>query len=305
MESTVSRKVAVIATGGTVAGVLNADGSGYTPGVLGADEILERAGVSPEETETVQLCNVNSDDITGDIWLEMASLVRRFTGRDDICGVIILHGSDTLEETAYFLSLTADTDKPVVITGSMKPATDENADGPRNICDAVAAVRAPESYGKGAMVCFAGHLFSAGSVCKTSTTDTDAFSGIEIGTVCDGCVLYADGYVRDSRYFDISETDCLPNVSVVYFSVDADPRLLEYAATHSDGIVVAGAGAGEYSIGFREMISGFDVPVVVCSRVHGGQVPDTVLMNEDCISAGGLSPQKAAVLLRLFLAAGC
>ncbi len=303
-------KIIVLATGGTIAGVGEAGKTtGYIPGALTADELLfavpQLAEVAP--IEAIQICNVNSDDITAEIWLTLANQINELAADPDVKGFVITHGTDTMEETAYFLNLTVKTDKPVVLTGSMRPATSISADGPMNLYEAVCVAASDEAVGKGVLIVFSDRIFSARSVTKTSTYNVMAISAGEmgaIGVVRDNTVfLYESPSKKHTTEteFDIAGLSALPKVSILYFSVDADPELLRFAAGRADGLVIAGAGAGEFSKEWIEVINGLSIPVVISSRIDDGVITGDNLLCGNTVAANNLSPQKAAILLRLAL----
>ena len=303
-------KIVVLATGGTIAGVGDAGKTtGYKPGTLTAEQLLaavpELSNVA--EIEAIQVCNVNSDDITADIWLTLASTINEMAKDPTVKGFVVTHGTDTMEETAYFLNLTVKTDKPVVLTGSMRPATSISADGPINLYESVCVAASDEAVGLGVLIVFADRIYSARDVSKTSTYSVMAIAAGETGAV---------GIVRDNMVymyqipnklhtlrteFDVSGLTSLPKVSILYFSVDADPELLRYAAERSDGLVIAGAGAGEFSEKWIDIINGLTIPVIISSRINDGVITKDNLLSKNTVAANNLPPQKAAVLLRLAL----
>ena len=304
------KTVVVLATGGTIAGV-GEEGktAGYKPGSLTAEELISAV---PElknvaNIEAVQVCNVNSDDITDEIWLKLSKLINEKATDPAVAGFVITHGTDTMEETAYFLNLTVKTDKPVVLTGSMRPATSISADGPMNLYEAVSLAASEKAIGKGVMVLFSDRIYSARSALKTSTYHVSAISSGEmgaLGVVRDGEVYFYENSTKlhtTNTEFDIADVDKLPKVSIIYFSVDANPELLEFAAGKSDGIVIAGAGAGEFSEDYKRVIENLTIPVVISSRVNDGIIIPENLLCKNTIAADNLPPQKAAILLRLAL----
>ena len=252
-----------------------------------------------------QICNVNSDDITSEIWIELANRINEMAQDENISGFVITHGTDTMEETAFFLNLAVKTDKPVVLTGSMRPATAISADGSMNLYQAVCVAASKESRGKGVMVVFSDKIFSARSVKKVSTYNVMAISAGEtgsIGVVRNNEVSFYEETTRKHTVdteFDVKGVTKLPNVQIVYFAVDADPEMVKYAAEHADGLVIAGAGAGEFSEGFIDAINGFDIPVVISSRIDDGIITQDAVLCDKTVAANDLSPQKAAILLRL------
>lgn len=303
-------KIVVLATGGTIAGVGDAGKTaGYKPGTLTAEELLlavpELAEVAP--IEAIQVCNVNSDDITAEVWLTLANTINELADDPEVKGFVITHGTDTMEETAYFLNLTVKTDKPVVLTGSMRPATSISADGPMNLYEAVCVAASDEAVGKGVLIVFSDRIYAARSVTKTSTYNVMAISAGEmgaIGVVRDGIVFLYETPSRKhttEAEFDLTGLSALPKVSILYFSVDADPELLRFAAEHSDGLVIAGAGAGEFSEKWIDIINGLSIPVIISSRIDDGVITKDNLLCGNTVAANNLSPQKAAILLRLAL----
>lgn len=306
------KKVVILATGGTIAGVGEAGANtGYVSGlVAGVDlvaavpEIADYADVTVE-----QFCNVNSDDMTGELWLKLAKRIDELAEDGSASGLVdafvITHGTDTMDETAYFLSLTLRTEKPVVLTGSMRPATAKEPDGPANLLGAVQSAVGfaleDEPVGNNVWVYFGGDLFDARRVQKCSASELQPmgidFPGSGAADFDNAC---------ESPFFDISGVTELPRVHVVYFAVDANPRLLEFASAISDGLVIAGAGSGEFSLPWSRALANVDIPVVVATRINHGVVTlnrNLALAPEGVarISAGELPPQKAAVLLRLAL----
>lgn len=306
-------KVIILATGGTIAGVGDeGKTAGYEPGSLTASDLIRAVpqleGVAP--VEAFQVCNVNSDDITDQIWLKLTNTINEMAKDPDVAGFVITHGTDTLEETAYFLNLTVKTQKPVVMTGSMRPATSISPDGPMNLYQAVCVAASEEAVGHGVLVVFSDRIYSARFVTKTSTYHVTAIAAGEMGAIG----LVRDGHVylyetpnklhTTSTEFDISGVSVLPKVSIIYFALDADPELLSFAAERSEGIVIAGAGAGEFSKAFTKVIEKLSIPVVISSRIDDGIIIPDNLLCENTVAADNLSPQKASILLRLALLRG-
>ena len=298
-------KIVVLATGGTIAGV-GEEGKtvGYKPGCLTAEELLSAVPQLADvaDIEAIQVCNVNSDDMTAEVWLTLANTINEMAADPEVKGFVVTHGTDTMEETAYFLNLTVKTDKPVVLTGSMRPATSISADGPMNLYESVCVAASEEAVGQGVLIVFSDRIYTARSVTKISTYSAGETGSI--GVVRDGTVfLYESPSKRHTTgsEFDISGFETLPKVSILYFSVDADPALLAFAAEHSDGLVIAGAGAGEFSEKWIDIINGLTIPVVISSRIDDGVITRDNLLCKTTVAANNLSPQKAAVLLRLAL----
>ena len=302
--------VVLLATGGTIAGSgEQGKETGYKSGAVSIDSMVDAVpGIGDiANIEAVQVCNVNSDDITSEIWIDLANKINKYAKDPNVSGIVITHGTDTMEETAYFLNLTVKTDKPVVLTGSMRPSTATSADGPNNLYQAVCVAASKEAKGKGVLVAFSDMILSARSVMKASTYNVMAITAGDMGAM---------GIVRDDKpyfyeepttlhttksEFDVSEMSSLPDVAIQYFGVDADPDILRYAASHSDGIVIAGAGAGEFSEEYINVINSLNIPVVISSRIDDGIITQNAVLCKNTIAANNLSPQKAAILLRLAL----
>lgn len=312
VPSTIEKEgtVVILATGGTIAGVgESGKTTGYASGTLTADELLQAVpGLDKiANIEAYQICNVNSDDITDEIWIQLTQTINEMAQNPNVLGFVVTHGTDTLEETAYFLNLTVKTDKPVVLTGAMRPATSISADGPMNLYQAVCVAADKTAVGKGVMAVFSDHIYSARSVSKNSTYNVMAISSGTMGAmgiIRDDDVFFYEVPVQAHTMqteFDASELTQLPDVSILYFAVDADPDLLEYAAKNSDGIVIAGAGAGEFSKGYISVIEKLKIPVVISSRIDEGIITQNAVLCSNTIAANNLSAQKAAVLLRLAL----
>lgn len=302
--------VVILATGGTIAGSgEQGKETGYTSGSLSVESLIEAVpGIEDiANIEAIQVCNVNSDDINDETWIELANTINTLASDDKVLGFVITHGTDTMEESAYFLNLTVKTDKPVVLTGSMRPATSISADGPMNLYQSVCVAANEDSKGKGVLVVFSDKIYAARTVSKISTYDVMAISAGEtgsIGIVRNNEVFFYEESLKKhtiNSEFDIKDVNKLPKVNIVYFAVDADPKILRYAASNSDGLVIAGAGAGEFSKEYIEVINSLKIPVVISSRIDDGLITQDAVLCPDTIAANNLSPQKAAILLRLSL----
>lgn len=296
------KRIVVLATGGTIAGVGDAGkDTGYVSGQISGEALVASVPELAEYADVVaeQVCNVNSDDITDKIWIALSRRIAELQEDDAVDGIVVTHGTDTVDETAYFVSLTVRCEKAVIFTGSMKPATAKNPDGPSNLLGAVrVAVGFAVDDDKPAnkvWVYFAGELFDARGVQKCSASALNAM-GVDAPGV--GACYNAPA---EKNFFDISRLQSLPQVNIVYFNVDANPKVLKYAACVSDGLVIAGAGSGEFSLAWAEALKEVDIPVVIASRTHHGVVTLNESLAGGCICAGTLPPQKAAVLLRLAL----
>ncbi len=317
------KNVVILATGGTIAGAgEQGKDIGYKSGAIEAKTLVDAVpGLKDLANIRVeQFCNINSDDITSEIWISLALRIKELLAQDDVDGIVVMHGTDTMEETAFFLSLVLGAEapsiaKPVVLTGSMRPATAAEPDGPANLLFAVqtAVSLRPLCHpglssriysgteSTSVYVAFAGKLMDARSVQKIHANDLDAFAEIRSALSCPP----PSGHHPLVNKFDISSLRELPCVSVLYFNADADAELVRFAAERSAGLVIAGAGAGEFSQSWAKVIADVvaekRIPVVVSTRINSGRIVPEQLLVPGTIAAYGLPPAKAAVLLRLAL----
>ena len=245
-------RIRIIATGGTIAGVsVSSSSSAYTAGQVGIQalinavpQIKDLADVSGE-----QLVNIGSQDMNDQVWIKLANRINQLLNQEGYDGVLITHGTDTMEETAYFLALTVHSNKPVILVGSMRPSTAISADGPANIYNGVAAICTPASQNRGVMVCMNNQLFDAKSIIKTHTTDCATFKGGifgEEGYVYNGKAYYL--YKPEFRQGTASEFSVegmkeLPKVGIVYGYANCSPLPMQaFVNAKFDGIVLAGVG---------------------------------------------------------------
>ena len=294
--------VVVLATGGTIAGEGSiGKATNYRPGQLDVNALVGMAEGAHDiaNVRAVQICNVNSDDITAEHWIALARAIDEMAAEPDIDGFVITHGTDTLDETAYFLNLVVKTDKPVVLTGAMRPATATSADGPMNLLQSIALAGSPQARGRGVMVVFSDGIFGGRDVRKISTFQTDAFSASDFG--CMGYMIDGEPHFYNASSkahttateFEVESIDELPKVAVAYFAIDADPALLDFLVdSGARGIVIAGAGSGCYSKAWNDRSS---------SRIGAGMITHDDAYQGNLVRSNDLAPQKAAVLLRLAL----
>ncbi len=309
------KTVVMLGTGGTIAGS-GAKGrvAGYIPGGIDLNELCSSVYGLEELADIIgiQICSTDSNNVTDREWLRMAKIINSLSALEEIAGFVITHGTNTIEETAYFLHLTVKTDKPVILTGSMRPASAISPDGPMNLYQAVSLAASAEGMRKGVMVVFSDAIYSARDVQKVSTFQTDAFSSRDFGCL---------GYMKEEvphfyqiplkahtmqTEFDIAHMTSLPKVAIAYFHCDADAALLDYMAEHYEGIVIAGCGIGSYSESWRNKVRDLEeknVPVVRSSRVANGIIirHKIIEKSNNVIPADTLSPQKSKILLQLGL----
>ncbi|MCG8685726.1 MAG: type II asparaginase [Desulfobacterales bacterium] len=309
--------VGILATGGTIAGAApSSTQAGYTSGQLNIEGLVSAVPnldkISRIEGE--QFSNVGSQDMSFKIMTGLAKKINQMLSRSDIDGLVVTHGTDTMEETAFFLNLTVKSTKPVVMTGAMRPATAISADGPLNLFNAVAVAAAPESSGRGVMVVMNDRIHGAHSLTKTNTTSVETFlspvNGL-MGTVVFGTVKFFRGPFR--KHTTISEFSPdydlpLPRVDIVYACADMPPDLLQASvANGAKGVVVAGDGNGnmpEAAIRTAADLAQQGIFIVRASRVPTGTVGRNVEVDDDLngfIASDELNPAKARILLMLSL----
>src|SRR5678809_1545946 len=268
-------RVIILATGGTIAGVgASSDRAGYEAGKIPIDQLVgtiptvkKIADISGE-----QISSVGSQDMTIDIWKKLAIRINEIIAKKEADAIVVTHGTDTQEETAYFLDLVVPSEMPVVLTGSMRPATAISADGPKNLYDAITIAINPKSKGRGVLVSFNEGIFDARDVMKLSTTKTNAFGSPNTGPVgqaYDGKVEY---YLRSEREVNptnpivITADTKFPRVDIVYMYADAPSDMIDMLVSKKvDGIVIAGVGNGNFNKTFTDAVKkAVAAGVVVC-----------------------------------------
>lgn len=310
--------VTVLCTGGTIAGTGASSTTtvGYTAAKLGCDTIVD--GV-PELKKVAnvkgeQVFQIASESILNENWLQLSKRINELLKQDDVDGVVVTHGTDTIEETAYFLDLTVKSRKPVVVVGSMRPATAISADGPINLYNSVILAGSKEAIGKGVLTAMNDQISAGREVTKSNTTTADTFRSPDIGIL---------GYMQGGRpyfyrtttrlntansEFDVTGLTSLPQVDIVYAYGNYSSTALDaFVKAGAKGIIHAGPGNG--SVG-KQMVQPLvdarksGVVVVRSARVgsgiiaRNGEQPDD---KYDWVAADNLNPQKARILLMLAL----
>jgi L-asparaginase len=306
--------VTILATGGTIAGsaASSADTTGYTAGTLGVDVLIkavpEMADVAKVSGE--QIVNVDSNEIDTKVLLTLAAKARELLADDAASsGIVITHGTDTLEETAFFLDLTVKSAKPIVLVGAMRPATAISADGPMNLLEAVSLAADWNARNRGVLVVLNDRISSGFYITKTHAGAVDTFKASEqgyLGTFINRkpVFYYAPTEPTAKPFFDVSKYDQLPKVVILYGHQSLDPQLLEAAVnTGAKGIVIAATGDGSISAVVQEKVKEImakGIPVVLSTRTGSG-----IVSPKEIGIAGGLyNPQKSRILLSLALADG-
>lgn len=306
------KHIVIIATGGTIAGSGEfGKAAEYAAGRFSVEEILKSVPAirSLASIQTIQLCNVDSNEINQQRWIELRNQIHEVAKDPQTDGIVVTHGTDTLEETAFFLNLTLHTDIPIVLTGSMRPATSASADGPMNLYQAVALAASDQAKGAGVLAVFSDTIYSGRDIRKTNSYKTDAFEIDHFGSL---------GYMRDDQVYFLNrskrahtltspfsdlEIKEFPKVNIAYWHCDGDGDTLRALCQNAKGLVIAGSGSGNYSQVWQKAIHELakDHLIVRASRVPKGIVFDSAFFdpNHDTISAYTFPAHKARILLML------
>jgi L-asparaginase len=261
-----------------------------------------------------QISNIGSQDMNDEVWLKLARRINELVAKSDVDGIVITHGTDTIEESAYFLNLVVKSKKPVVLTAAMRPSTALSADGPLNFYNAVAVAANKEAVGRGVLVVVNDWIHGASSLTKTSTTAVQTFlspvRGL-IGTVAYGDAEWYRGPVGKNTAdsdFSLDKVTALPRVDIIMAYENMDGALIDAAvASGAKGIVIAGVGNGNMTEGALKALSAQAKKGIICvrsSRVATGNVGRNVEVDDDkmgLVASLDLNPQKSRVLLRLAL----
>jgi L-asparaginase len=309
--------VVVLATGGTIAGAAATDvQAAYTSGQVGVEQLLAAVPQAKKlaNLRGEQISNIGSQDMNDEVWVKLAMRINELLAMPDVAGVVVTHGTDTIEETAYFLNLVVKSKKPVVMTAAMRPSTALSADGPLNFFNAVAVAASKEAAGRGVLVVVNDWIHGASSLTKTSTTAVQTFlspiSGL-IGTIAYGEIEWYRGPVgrnTATSEFTVDKNTTLPRVDIIMAYENMDGAIIDAAvASGAKGLVIAGVGNGNMTTAAVTALAAQAKKGIVCvrsSRVVTGQVGRNVEVDDDkngFVASLGHNPQKARVLLRLAL----
>lgn len=307
------QRVVILGTGGTIAGTAAdaADNVGYTAGQLSVEALVGAVpALSAAALECEQVAQLDSKDMTHAVWQRLAQRAAHHLARAEVAGVVVTHGTDTLEETAWFLHRVLAPGKPLVLTAAMRPATALQADGPQNLLDAVMLARAPQACGVVAVL--AGRVHAAADVVKRHPYRIDAFDSGDAGPVA----AVEEGVLRPFRPWPAAVALGLeriardvarwPRVEIVTSHAGASGAIVDaLVAQGVDGIVVAGTGNGTVHDALAAALrdaQAAGVKVLRATRCIGGAVVGGAA--DELQSAGALSPVKARVELLLELLGG-
>jgi L-asparaginase len=310
-------KIVILATGGTIAGTAaSSTQSGYTSGQVTIDAMLNAVPDAKKiaDLRGEQISNVGSQDMSFEILLKLANRINELTKSGDADGIVITHGTDVMEESAYFLNLVVKTEKPVALVGSMRPSTAMSADGPLNLYNAISVAADPNAKNRGVMVIMNDWIHSSQCLVKTSTTDVQTFMSPMHGLI--GISSYGKNeyyrypskkYGKNSE-FSIEGVKKMPRVDIVYACADMAADLIDASVERgAKGIIIAGVGNGNMNKAsieacHRAVMKG--VVVVRSTRVATGVVGRDVEINDaevGTIASLELNPQKARILLAVAL----
>jgi L-asparaginase len=316
--STKKPRIRILATGGTIAGAQTGQTSyGYQSGKFKVEDLIAAV---PEMNELAQLsgeqvANIGSQDMNDEVWLKLARRVNDVLKSDDVDGVVITHGTDTMEETAYFLDLVAKSDKPVVLVGSMRPATAVSADGPGNLYNAVSVAASPRARGRGVLVVMNDQIHAGRDVEKMNTTNVDTFASPTRGPqglVHSGKIDWFEPSNKPhttKTEFTVAKVDKLPRVDILYAHANMPTDLIEASVRDgAKGLVIAGVGDGNMT---KEAVQALEkaakeknVVVVRSTRLPTGVVLRNNEVDDDkngFVASGELNPAKSRVLTQLAL----
>lgn len=308
-------QITILATGGTIAGGgESASKSNYTAGTVGVDSLVQAV---PQLREIAlikgeQIVNIGSQDMNDKVWLTLAKKINADCDKTD--GFVITHGTDTMEETSYFLDLTVKCNKPVVLVGAMRPATSMSADGPFNLYNAVVTAADPQSAYRGVLVVMNDMVLDGRNVTKTSTTDVATFKSGNfgpLGYIHNGKIDYQRAPGRKhttATPFNVNDLNKLPEVGIIYNYANAsDLPVRALVKAGYQGIVSAGVGNGNlYKSVFDSLVSAArnGTVVVRSTRVATGSTTQDAEVDDKkygFVASGTLNPQKARILLQLAL----
>jgi L-asparaginase len=310
-------RIVIVATGGTIAGAAESTtAAGYKSGAVAVDVLIAAVPQMKKfaDVKGVQVSSVGSQDMNDELWVKLATEVNRLAAQSDVDGIAITHGTDTMEETAYFLNLVVKSEKPVVLTGSMRPSTSLSADGPLNIYNAVGVASDPRAKGRGVMVVANDDIHGARAITKRHTTDVETFVSPEVGLI--GVCLFDDREFSRSPArahttatpFKVSTGQTLPRVDIIFAHAGMSPDLIDAAvANGAKGLVIAGVGDGNMTTPALDAVKravAKGVVVVRSSRVGEGIIRRNIEVDDDkvgTVASLELNPAKARVLLKLAL----
>lgn len=304
------KKVAIVFTGGTISMTVDEKIGAAIPSLSGEQIMSMVTNIDKvADIEVFNFDEIPGPHMTPEKMLNLRNYINDILSNDDISGVVVTHGTDSLEETAYFLDLTLDTPKPVIVTGAMRSSDELGYDGPSNLAAAVCTAISNEAYNKGVLVVLSNEVLLASEATKTNTLTLNTFKSLTCGPLgiidCDKLVLSRDIVNRETIVVDKVESD----VALIKSGAGMDESFIKFAADKGcKGIVIEAMGRGNIPPGMLkgvEYARSKDIPVIIATRCHSGRVFDSYgylgsgrdLRNLGCIFAGDLPGQKARIKL--------
>jgi L-asparaginase len=309
--------IMLLATGGTIAGAAAGKSEyGYKSGSFKVEDLINAVPQVKDvaNLQGEQVVNIGSQDMNDEVWLKLAKRVNQVAKRPDVQGIVITHGTDTMEETGYFLDLVAKTDKPIVLIGSMRPATAISADGPANLFNGVSIAGNGGAKGRGVLVSLNDSIHDARNVVKMNTTNVETFESPErgaAGLVHSGKIDWFEKMDKkhgSSSEFNVDNLDKLPRVDIIYAHANMSVDLIDAAIKNgAQGLVIAGVGDGNMTAPAVDRLTEAaknGVVVVRSTRLPTGTVLRNNEVDDDAkgfVASGELNPPKSRVLLQLAL----
>jgi L-asparaginase len=303
------KRLAIINTGGTIAS--RPDEHGLVKPDPTVSPLSDLPGLEQLQIEQHQPFNLPGPHITLSHMQQLRFLIEEIAPRTD--GIVVTHGTDTLEETAFFLHLTLTTDTPVVLTGSMKHALEPSWDGPGNLWSAIQVATQATSRGRGALVVFSGDIYDARTVTKVHTTRPDAFGGYpgpigHVNAVNNQSLVHY--FARPEPRTPLEPQDVKPKVEILTAYAGWQGEGLCAALERADGVVIAALGTGNLPPDLTPLIAASHKPIVICTRTHSGPILPVygyagggkLLLEAGAIPASHLNAFKARILLIVLLA---
>lgn len=308
------KKVAIVFTGGTISMTVDEKIGAAIPSLSGEQIMSMVTNIDKvADIEVYNFDEIPGPHMTPEKMLNLRNFINDILLSEDISGVVVTHGTDSLEETAYFLDLTLDSPKPVIVTGAMRSSDELGYDGPSNLAAAVCTAISDEAYNKGVLVVLSNEVLLASEATKTNTLTLNTFKSLTCGPLgiidCDKLVLSRDIVNRQTIVVDKVE----PDVALIKSGVGMDESFIKFAADKGcKGIIIEAMGRGNIPPGMLkgvEYARGKNIPVVIATRCHSGRVFDSYgylgsgrdLRNLGCIFAGDLPGQKARIKLMVAL----
>ena len=312
---TAQKSIAIIATGGTIAGVSTSDGGAYRSGAVGVDAMLDAVPHLRDLARftTVQVSNIGSQDMTDEAWLALGAEIKKQIEANHVDGVVVTHGTDTLEETAFFLDMTFPSTVPIVLTAAMRPSDALGADGPSNLLDAVRTALSPNARRLGVLVVTNGAIHSARRVTKSHTENVGAIASRNGGLLGEIVEAKPEFYRPlpkrpESKGKRLAIPATLSRVDIILSYADVDPAIVDFFVERgAKGLILAGVGNGNTRkpmIDALARASAAGIIVVRSSRLMDGWVSRNIEIDDDAlgfVAARDLNPAKARVLLKFAL----